>query len=104
VRFDVQYGILLDGLEPLGYPLFVRLYWALLTFLDLLAAVLLLVRPRAGLILCVGIIVTDVLNNSWVQYHGSRVDINYILQVVFLVFVSATVRTAWRGLPKEPVP
>jgi hypothetical protein len=69
VLFDVRYGILLSSLEPLGYPLFVRLYWASLTFLDPLAALLLFFRPRAGLILCVGIIVTG-------QERGQRKEGN----------------------------
>jgi hypothetical protein len=38
------------------------------TFLDLLAALLLFVRPRAGLVFCAAIIVSDVINNSWVRY------------------------------------
>ena len=120
VLVDVRYGVLLSGLEPLGYPLGVRVYWASLTVLDPLAALLLLFRPRAGLVLCVAIIVTDVLNNSWVLYHrsefvsgvlnnnrmlyhGSEVDIGYILQVTFLAFVLVTVRYAWQGLPKNPI-
>jgi hypothetical protein len=102
VLFDVRYGPLLAGLEPLGYPSVVRLYWAALTFLDPLGAVLLFVRPRAGLVLCTVIIVTDVLNNSWVLYQRSEsaFDINYLLQVAFLVFVLATVRSAWEGVSK----
>jgi len=79
------------------------MYWASLTLLDPLAALFLFFRPRAGLVLCVAIIVTDVLNNSWVRYHRREVDIGYILQVVFLVFVLATVRYACEGLPEAPV-
>lgn len=103
VLFDVRYGLLLSGLEPLGYPLAVRMYWASLTFLDPLGVLLLFVRPRAGLVLCTVIIVTDVLNNSWVGYHRSEsaFNINYILQVAFLLFVAATVRSAWQGLPQR---
>jgi hypothetical protein len=117
VLIDVRYGILLGGLEPLGYPRAVRLFWASLTFLDPLAALLLLARPRAGLVLCVAIMVADVLNNGWVRLHHSeftsgvlkssevlsshsRVDIDYILEVAFLLFVVATVRYAWQGLSK----
>jgi hypothetical protein len=98
--------MLLDGLRPLGYPLIARLYWASLTFLDPVAAVLLFVRPRAGLVLCAGIIVTDVINNGWVGYMRSEVEadflLGYLAQVVFLVFVLATIRYAWEGLPKRP--
>jgi hypothetical protein len=99
--FDVKYGVLLDGLSPLGYPMIVRLYWASLTFLDPLAVLLLFIRPRAGLVLCAAIIVTDVINNSCVRYARSEVDIGYLLQVAFLVFVLTTIRYAWKGLPNR---
>ena len=118
VLFDVRYGVLLDGMEPLGYPVGVRFYWASLTFLDPLAAILLFVRPRAGLILCATIIATDVINNCWVAFHQSEFgplsldnsptdqhqsggNIDLILQVAFLIFVFATVRYAWRGLQRN---
>jgi hypothetical protein len=106
VIFDVQYGMLLGGLRPLGYPLIARLFGASLTFLDPLAALLLFVRPRAGLVLCAGIIVTDVINNGWVGYMRSEVEtdflLGYLAQVAFLIFVLATIRYAWEGLPKRP--
>jgi hypothetical protein len=114
VLVDVKYGIVLAGLEPLGYPTFVRFYWASLTLLDPVAAILLFVLPRTGLVLCAVIITTDVINNSWVVYHRqefgplmldggeavprqSGADINLILQFAFLIFVFATVRYAWNG-------
>ena len=100
VSYELRYGLFLTGLEPLGFPLPVRLYWASLTFLDPLAAVLLFVRPRQGLILCFAIIVTDVFNNSWVLYHfPSRSVLNLGLEIAFLIFVLTTVRYAWEGLP-----
>jgi hypothetical protein len=118
VLVDVRYGVSLAGLEPLGYPIGVRLYWASLTFLDPAGAILLIVRPRAGLVLCAAIIATDVLNNSWVAYHRSEfgplvldngqtvyhhsgADMSLILQVAFLIFVFATIRYAWKGLPRD---
>jgi len=118
VLFDVRYGILLAGLEPLGYPIGVRLYWASLTFLDPAAAILLFVRPRIGLVLCAFIIATDVINNSWVAYHHSDfgplvlngdhtvphqsgANIGLIVQSAFLIFVFATVRAAWKGLQSD---
>jgi hypothetical protein len=52
VLVDMRYGVSRAGLEPLGYPIGVRLYWASLTFLAPAAAILLFVRPRAGLVLC----------------------------------------------------
>ena len=118
VLVDARCGVFLAGLEPLGYPIGVRLYWASLTFLDPAAAILLFARPRAGLVLCVVIIATDVLNNSWVAYHRSEFgplvlgngqtvyhhsggDMSLILEVAFLIFVFATVRYAWKGLPRN---
>jgi hypothetical protein len=118
VLVDVRYGVFLAGLESLGFPIGVRLYWASLTFLDPAAAILLFVRPRAGLVLCAAIIATDVLNNSWVAYHRSEfgplvlengqtlyhhsgADMSLILQAAFLIFVFATVRYAWKGLPRN---
>jgi hypothetical protein len=118
VLVDVRYGVFLAGLEPLGYPIGVRLYWASLTFLDPAAAILLFVRPRAGLVLCAVIIATDVLNNSWVAYHHSEfgplvldngqtvyhhsgANMSLILEVAFLIFVFATIRYAWKGLPRD---
>jgi hypothetical protein len=102
LSYELRYGLFLGGLEPLGYPLPVRLYWAVLTLLDPLAAVLLFVRPRVGLVLCVAIIVTDVLNNSWVFYHfPTRSSLNLGLEVAFLLFVLTTVRYAWEGLLAE---
>jgi hypothetical protein len=80
-----------------GAAPFTRLYWTSLLFIDPLTALFLLVRPRAGLILCVAVIVTDVAHNSWFAlHHPIRMDL-YLSQIVFLLFVAFTVRTAWRG-------
>jgi xanthine/uracil permease len=60
-------------------------------------SLLLLVAPAAGLILCVAVIVTDVAHNSWFAlHHPIRMDL-YLSQIVSLLFVAFTVRTAWRG-------
>jgi hypothetical protein len=118
VLVDVRDGVFLAGLEPLGYPLSIRLYWASLTFLDPAAAIFLFVRPRVGIVPCAVIIATDVLNNSWVAYHRSEfgplvldngrtpyrhfgANISLILEVAFLIFVFATIRYAWNGLPRN---
>ncbi|WP_208866298.1 hypothetical protein [Paraburkholderia lacunae] len=74
-----------------------RIYWTSLLFIDPLTALLLLLRPRPGLILCMAVIVTDVAHNSWFAlHHPIRMDL-YLSQLVFLLFVALTVRTAWRG-------
>jgi xanthine/uracil permease len=60
-------------------------------------SLLLLIAPAAGLILCVAVIVTDVAHNSWFAlHHPIRMDL-YLSQIVFLLFVAFTVRTAGRG-------
>ncbi|WGS48897.1 hypothetical protein LFL96_14080 [Paraburkholderia sp. D15] len=75
-----------------------RVYWTSLLFIDPLTALLLLIAPATGLILCVAVIVTDVAHNAWfAQHHPIRMDL-FVSQIVFLVFVLATVRTAWRGV------
>ncbi|WP_144137880.1 hypothetical protein [Paraburkholderia sp. BCC1884] len=75
-----------------------RVYWTSLLFIDPLTALLLLVAPAAGLIMCVAVIVTDVAHNSWFALHYPiRADL-YLSQIFFLLFVACTVRTAWRGV------
>ncbi len=79
--------------------LFSRVFWTSLTFLDPLAAFLLFFRPRAGLFLTVAIIASDVLNNFLVL--RAFLNTAFLLQVVFLLFVSFTVHIAWRGVCLE---
>ena len=79
------------------------MFWTSLAFADPLAAILLFVWPRLGLVLTTAIIVLDVLHNG-VVFSGVIADPSWIylwtytafaLQIAFLVFVIATVRTAW---------
>lgn len=99
--YEFRYGVLLNGLL-LDMPLASRAYFASLTLLDPLASVLLFVRPRAGLILCVMIMVTDVLNNAWVLYHFRLIpNAGHFLLSGFLLFLLGTVRYAWQGSPSD---
>ena len=82
-----------------GLPLFVCLFWTALTFIDPLAALLLLARPKAGLGLTAAIIVSDVALNAWVGVNYGFHWPPFLAQLLFLVFVIATIRTAWSGLP-----
>jgi hypothetical protein len=92
-----QHGVLWDyG----GAPLFTRIYWTSLTFLDPLAALLLFVRPYFGLLLTVAIITSDVLHNTLVGV--SPRNPMYLSQVAFFLFVAVTVYVAWRGVASEP--
>jgi len=79
--------------------LLTRVYWTSLTVLDPLAALLLFVRPRVGLILTVLIIASDVLHNTLVGVP--QLNAMYFSQVAFLLFVTSTVYVAWRGVSSE---
>lgn len=100
VIIHVRFGLLLGALERSGYQLGTRMFWSALTLLDPLAALLLFIRPRVGLILTIGIIVCDVAHNSWIVHHfGGAPDAAYCAQVCFLLFVAATLPLAWPGVP-----
>lgn len=98
-------ALIARGWFPDALPTATALYWDSLTFLDPLAAVLLFVRPRAGIGLTGAIIVSDVAHNLWFTaahpLHGSIVvDVTSSLfmmsQILFLLFVVATAPLAWR--------
>jgi hypothetical protein len=98
VATHVQYGVLLGALEARGFSPFTRFFWSSLTLLDPLAALLMFVRPRAGLVLTGVVIVSDVAHNSWILDHFvMSPDAAYWAQVAFLLFLFATIRVAWRG-------
>ena len=66
-----------------------------LTFLDPIAILFLLAKPRLGVALTAAIIGADVVVNGWVGANYGIDAIAFSAQVVFLVFVMATVRIAW---------
>jgi hypothetical protein len=78
-----------------GLPVFVCIFWTALTFIDPLAAILLMLRPVPGLVLTVAIISSDVAVNSWVGLHYGFDAASFFAQVLFLIFVMSTVRIAW---------
>jgi hypothetical protein len=93
-RIVATYGVSWDyG----GLPVFVCLFWTTLTFIDPLAVFLLIARPMLGLALTVGIIVSDVVINSWVGLIYGFDIASFLAQVLFLAFVVLTVRIAWRA-------
>ncbi len=87
-----------------------QIFWSLLTLLDPLAALLLFVRPRAGLALTVAIIVVDVVHNGYyVARHGQWLATFYVSQVAFCIAVLALTPLAARpfrsrGALKSDVP
>lgn len=74
----------------------VCVFWTALTFIDALAVILLMTKPRLGLALTVTIIVCDVIMNSWVGLTYGFDILSYLAQALFLVFVLWTVGIAWR--------
>jgi membrane protein HdeD len=79
-------------------PLSLNAYWTALTFLDALAAVLLLLRPRTGLALTLFIIASDVALNLFARFyldlHLRAVALT--LQLLFLVVLAGATLYARR--------
>ena len=95
-----------------GVPWLSAAFWTALTLADPLAALLLFLRPRLGLISTAAIIASDVVHNCWVVWHeGERYGFSHqisdywalMAQFAFLLFVAATMRTAWALLPNRTV-
>lgn len=101
-RILIQHGLFWDyG----GVATASAVYWTSLTVLDPLAAALLFVRPKVGIIATVTLIVTNVIHNIAVTAHYApegelliRAFNPYLLsQIAFMLFVAVTARIAWRG-------
>ncbi|MGR7025524.1 hypothetical protein [Geodermatophilus sp. URMC 62] len=61
--------VVLGGGNPYpGLPGWLRAYFVSLTLLDPLAAVLLALRRRTGLVLAVAVLVSDAAANAWANY------------------------------------
>jgi len=94
-----------------GLPWPSAAFWTTLTFADPTAALLLFLLPRLGLITTAVIIASDVVHNCWITlYEGARHGFPHqigaytmlIEQIVFLLFVAATIRVAWvRAQPQN---
>lgn len=89
-----------------GAPVISRVYWTSLAVLDPAAALLLFARPRAGLVMTAAIILGDVVHNTWLMLRSPAPEwLNwmYLSQVLFLIFVLATIRHAWHGLTAQGI-
>ena len=87
------------GAVPLPLqPLAFNVYWTSLTLLDPLAALLLVVRPRLGLVLGAAIMASDVSVNAYAfRPRGAlRLEWPFWLQVAFATFVLAATPYIWR--------
>jgi hypothetical protein len=90
VAWTVRHGFLYPDVN-----IYSRLFWDSLTFLDPLAALLLFIRPRAGIILVAAIILLDVLHNILIGY---LLDPYVLLQLLFGIFVWTTLRLNLRAI------
>jgi hypothetical protein len=104
--------VLAHGWLPEHLPWPSAVYWSSLTFFDPLAAVMLFVRPRAGIAMTAAIIVSDVAHNLWFMaayplsgsFLKDLTDSGAVMsQIAFLLFVAITAPMAWRArTPKAP--
>lgn len=108
VNWVVRHGFLYPDV-----PIYSRIFWDSLTFLDPLAAALLFLRPRKGVRLVTAIICADVFHNALTggvlfSFHTMRgrggggwsfgVDPYFLLQALFCLFVLATIRVNLREI------
>ena len=96
----IRYGLFTVRTAPLGFTI----YWDLLTLLDPLAVLLLWPKPRMGIALAVGIMISDISINSYAYsagYFGVKpmadmVPLALLLQSVFGTFIFATAPLAYK--------
>ena len=101
-RLLVKYGLSWNygGLSPISAA-----YQSSLTLADPLVAALLFIRPKAGIVATVVLIVTNVAHNLAMTAHFApagefltRASHPITLsQIAFMLFVVTTARIAWRG-------
>jgi hypothetical protein len=94
-----------------GVPWLSAVYWSSLTILDPLAAALLFVRPRVGIICTIALIVTNVVHN--ISLTAARVPASQLAdalsnplimsQTGFMLLVGLTARWAWAGATEPGV-
>jgi|GEM_PF-3370276 len=80
-------------------PLASVVFWNSLTGLDPLAVALLFLRPRAGVVLTVAIMVSDVAHNIWAITAFGAMVWPVVAQGLFLILVLSTAGALWRDLP-----
>lgn len=83
-------------------PFFSTIFWDCLTFFDIIAAVLLIFRPKVGVLLTLTIITIDVIHNNLILLLNNQHinDIGVLMwatkywmligQLLFMVFIFAT--------------
>jgi hypothetical protein len=97
--------ILNGGWLPYDFaPLAFNIYWTALLPLDLFAALLLWLYRRAGIVLALIIMVSDVAINSYVAFFvvENWPMVFLKLQAGFMLFVLATARKIWNANSQTP--
>ncbi|TDE90065.1 hypothetical protein EXU48_19310 [Occultella glacieicola] len=86
-----------------GFPTGVRLFWTSLTVLDAATVALIAVRRRAGVILGVAVILTDIAVN-WTMFatRGGLAPFGVVNQALFAVFILGTMRVLWTWFERPP--
>lgn len=97
IRADFLHGLFWDyGYGDSAYWAS-RVFWGTLTFFDPLAAVLLFIKPRVGIILTATIILADVAHNTYyVALKQQWLEPFYLSQVAFLIAVFLLSPIVWR--------
>ena len=82
-------------------PLVSAIYWNSLTIIDPLAAALLFLRPRIGVLATITIMVSDVAHNWWVVTTFGGIVLMVVAQSAFLIFALATAHLIWRDASRK---
>jgi len=106
MQWVIKNGFLSDNYNA---PVLTKIFWDSLTFLDPLAAVLLILKPKIGLILTLIIITLDVIHNNvfymdelyinaptlkiWIQKYWMILG-----QIIFGIFVYLTFRYNYNNI------
>lgn len=100
----IKYGLFPYQRLNSNVPVWLNIYWTLLTIFDPLAIIFLLYSLNMGLVLYGVVIVSDVLINYWfmISTKGlfSWINFGQISQLLFLVFYLATVRLIYKETQK----
>lgn len=101
IKWIYEHGIYSKHLNT---PFFSTVFWDSLAFFDIVAAVLLIARPKTGIWLTLVIIITDVVHNNallfLVHEHMNEIGVKMwvtkywmlVVQILFMIFVLVTIK------------
>src|SRR3954471_644861 len=97
IEFFPTHGWRIPGIPPLS-----TVYFYSLLLIDPIASVLLILRPKLGVVFAGVIITTNVAHNAWLIRHANvPPDFLYWLTIAFIAFYFLTLYPVWRGFPLE---